>query len=98
MTFPGVEGVVGPGWLSTTGFPIRQSRAGTYPGGPTYSSVLDSMGANAPEWGVDAAAITIMDQHTADPFPIAGQNFELDFDQYNNPTGTGEADPGYTGE
>lgn len=98
MTFPGVEGIRGPGPLSTIGWQVRQSRAGAYPGSPTNVTALDAMGTNAPDWGLEAEAITIMDQHNADPFPIAGQNFELNFDQYNNPTGTGSADPGYTGE
>jgi hypothetical protein len=98
MTFPGVEGVVGPGWLSTTGFQVRQSRAGAYPGGETFSTVLDSMGPNAPAWGVTAAAVTVEQEAAADPHPIEQQNFELDFKQYNNPAGHGNADPGYTGE
>jgi hypothetical protein len=107
MTFPGVQGIVGPGWLSTTGFQIRQSKAGMYPGtagslrmagARNHQTVLDSMGSFAPAWGMAAEAITVMDEYAADPHPMAKQNFELDFDQYNNPPGTGDADPGYTGE
>lgn len=98
MTFPGVEGVRGPGWLSTVGFQVRQSRAGTVPGHHDYTSVLTSMGTNAPAWGVTAAANTVMEEYADDPHPMAKENFELDFKQYNNPPGTGDADPGYTGE
>lgn len=107
MTFPGVEGIRGPGWLSTTGFPIRQSKAGMYPGSAgslrmaganVHQTVLDSMGSNAPTWGVAAENISAMDRYAEDPHPLAKENFELDYKQYNNPPGTGDADPGYTGQ
>jgi hypothetical protein len=100
MTYPGIEGQRGPGWLSTTAFQVRQSHAGSLPGYSDYnqSGVLYSEGPHAAASAVDAAAITVMQEVAEDPHPIEAENFQLDFKQYNNPPGTGEADPGYTGQ
>lgn len=108
MTFPGVEGVVGPGWVSTTGFQVRQSRAGQYPGTQGATSVLDAMGTHAPAWGVTAAAVTVAEEVTAEPHPIEKDNFELPtayggtdqfgVDQTSPSFFDNDADPGYTGE
>lgn len=107
MSYPG-GGTRGVFWISKTGFQIRQSKAGGYPGYPDTQGVLDSMGPNAPEWGVAAAAITGMDRYATDPHPIEQDNFELPdaeggtrqfgVDQ-TSPSDPGDnADPGYTGE
>jgi len=110
MTYPGFSGQPAPGvfWISKTGFQIRQSKAGGYPGYPDTQGVLDSMGPNAPAWGVEAAAITGMARYAADPHPIEHGNFELPdaeggTKQFGvDPTEPSEfidnADPGYTGE
>lgn len=97
MTFPGVQGVQGPGWLSSVGFPVRQSRAGAYPGGESFVSVLDSMGSNAPAWGVAAQNVTVMQEMAADPHQIEAENFELDFDQQGVYTADTGSPQDYTG-
>jgi len=71
-------------------------------------TVLDSMGSNAPAWGIAAENITVMDEYAIDPHPMSHDNFEegvneggidqfgVDQDspsQFNN-----DAAPGYTGE
>jgi len=86
MTFPGVEGVKGPGWLSTTGFQIRQSRAGAQPGHAVATSagvnvpsvsVLDSMGLFAPNLAEPNPPITAISEYQHDPQAIEKDNFEL---------------------
>jgi hypothetical protein len=108
MTYPGIEGQQGVFWISKTGFQIRQSKAGGYPGYPDTQGVLDSMGSFAPTWGVEAAAITEMTRAGQDPHPIEQDNFELPdaeggTKQFGvDPTAPSEfinkAGPGYTGE
>lgn len=77
---------------------IRQSTAGSYPGGKTYTNVFDAMGSNAPASGVAAAEITVMDEVAANPHPIEAQNFELDFDQQGENTADFGTDADYTGQ
>jgi hypothetical protein len=96
MTYPGYPGQPGPTFISNAaGYQKRQVRAGAYP--PDRSTVLDAL-ANPPATGITAENKTVMQMRAQSPFPIEAQNFELNFDQYNNPPGTGSADPGYTGE
>lgn len=78
MTFPGVQGIRGPSSLMTpTGQQIRQSTAGSYPGGSTWTTVLDAMGSNAPAWGITAKHVTVMQEYAQLPRPMALENFEL---------------------
>jgi hypothetical protein len=76
MTFPGVQGVKGPGWLSTIGFSVRQSRAGQALGNPYFQTVLDSMGGNAPTKGITAEAVNAREEATDSPHTIEKDNFE----------------------
>lgn len=107
MTFPGVEGVKGPGWLSTTGFQVRQNRAGQYPGTQGATDVVHAMGPNAPAWAVTADAVTVEDEVAADPHPIEAENFEATpeeggVDHFGADQAGGKFDddavPGYEGE
>lgn len=107
MTFPGVEGIKGPGWLSTTGFQVRQSRAGQYPGTQGATSVVAAMGTHAPAWAVTAAALTVAEEVQDEPHPIEEDDFELPtayggtqqfgVDQSAPSDFENNADPGYTG-
>lgn len=81
MTYPGLQGQVGPAHHSSEGFQVRQSRAGGYPGTVGFANVIDSMGSHAPASAVVAAAVTVRQEVTANPHPIEAENFELDFDQ-----------------
>lgn len=108
MTFPGVEGVVGPGWLSTVGFQVRQSRAGQYPGTQGATDVIHAMGSYAPAWAITAEAVTVAEEVAADPHPIEEDNFEegvseggidqFGVDQDEPSYFDDDAVPGYTGE
>jgi hypothetical protein len=96
MTFPGVEGVIGPGWLTNTGFQVRQSRAGSYPGNSGFQTVLDSMGSNAPVRGVTAEAVNAREEAVDLPHAIEAENFEESpaqggIDQF----GVDKTDPSY---
>jgi hypothetical protein len=79
MVYPGLPGQVGP-----TGAPlanhkaqqIRQSTAGSYPGGKTYTTVIDAMGSNAPAAAIVAQQVTVPEEVTDEPFTIEGENFE----------------------
>lgn len=101
MVYPGYPGQIGPpGPLANhKGQQVRQSTAGSYPGGQTYTTVIDAMGSNVPDTlALPAEELTVEQEVTADPHPIEAQNFEHDFDQQ----GTNTADFGtaadYTGE
>lgn len=108
MTMPGVPGVRGPGWLSTTAFQVRQSFAGGYPGTSHYQSVVNSWGEFAPDSAVAAANVTAAFEHIVDPHPIQADDFELPnaeggtqqfgVDQTSPSDLSDNADPGYTGE
>jgi len=98
MVYPGLFGVGPPGPpANSKAQQIRQSTAGSYPGGKTYTNVFDAMGSNAPASGVAAAAITVMDEVAENPHPIEAQNFELDFDQQGTDTADFGTDADYTG-
>jgi len=99
MTFPGVEGIKGPGWLSTTGFQIRQSRAGAQPGHAVATSagvnvpsvsVLDSMGLFAPNLAEPNPPITAISEYQHDPQAIEKDN-RLEVQDYQ--FGVGAATP-----
>jgi hypothetical protein len=84
MTYPGLTYTIGPPPGTAVGQQVRQSRAGEYPGyysckGGRWTTVLDTMDGHAPSRGVTALALTVAQELTAFPFPIAGQNFEEDF-------------------
>jgi hypothetical protein len=107
MTYPGLPGQVGPPPQNTTGWQVRQSRAGEYPGYPDWVTLWQSMGSYAPALGVKAAQVTVAQEVSADPHPIEAENFELadalggidqfGVDQASPSTFVNDADPGYTG-
>ena len=78
MVYPGLPGQVGPPPASATGHQVRQSTAGSYPGGATYTNVFDAMGSHAPAAGVAAAAGTVAEEVADNPHPIEAENFEAD--------------------
>lgn len=55
---------------------IRQSRAGSYPGGNTYTTVIDAMGYNAPPAAIIAEQNTVIEEVADNPHPIEAENFE----------------------
>src|ERR1700693_4609872 len=97
MTYPGWWGVVGPPPSSTVGWQVRQSRAGKPAGGHT-TTVIDSMGTNAPASAITAAANTVAEEVTDNPHPIEAENFELDFDQATLTTDDVGSAADYTGK
>jgi hypothetical protein len=101
MTYPGWQGIKAGGPVGLRGAQVRQSTAGSYPG-KDWTNVLQSMGDNAPAWGVEAAAVTVAEEVAAAPFPIESNNFQLEHpfgvDQSDPNTFHNDADPGYTGE
>lgn len=78
MVYPGLPGQVGPrGPLANhKAQQIRQSTAGSYPGGKTYTTVIDAMGSNAPAAAIAAQEVTVLEEVADDPFTIEGENFE----------------------
>lgn len=76
MVYPGLPGQKGPPPLTAVGQQIRQSTAGSYPGGKTYTTVVDAMGHNAPANAVTAAAVTVMEEAADEPHSIEEDNFE----------------------
>lgn len=78
MVYPGLPGQSGPPPASATGHQVRQSTAGSYPGGATWTNVFDSMGEHAPADGVAAAGVTVEEEMAANPHAIEAENFEAD--------------------
>jgi hypothetical protein len=78
MVYPGLPGQVGPPGppANSKAQQIRQSTAGSYPGGKTYTTVVDAMGANAPAAAITAEHVTVMEEAADDPFTIEDDNFE----------------------
>ena len=97
MVYPGFPGQIGPPPLTAVGQQIRQSTAGSYPGGQTYTTVVDAMGSNAPAKAITAEANTVGEEVTDDPHPIEAQDFELDFDQQGDKTADFGTSADYTG-
>lgn len=96
MTFPGVEGVVGPPPYTNIGQQIRQSTAGSYPGSASYTTVIDAMGSNAPTLAKTAEEVTVMEEYAADPHPIEKDNFELPLAEGGTQQfGVDDTDPSY---
>lgn len=78
MVYPGLPGQIGPsGPLANhKAQQIRQSTAGSYPGGKTYTTVIDAMGSNAPASAVAAQQVTVRQEVIEEPHPIEEDNFE----------------------
>lgn len=78
MVYPGLPGQVGPPGppANHQAQQIRQSSAGSYPGGKTYTTAIDAMGSNAPASAITAQQITVTEEATDDPHTIEAENFE----------------------
>lgn len=76
MVYPGLPGQIGPPPQTAVGQQIRQSTAGSYPGGKTYTTVVDAMGPNAPATAIEAEQITVAQEVAAFPHPIEDDDFE----------------------
>jgi hypothetical protein len=105
MVYPGLPGQVGPTGAplpNSKGQQIRQSRAGSFPGGESWTTVLDAMGTNVPDTlAIPAEELTVEQEVAADPHPIEAQNFEAGVGGFDG-QGTNTADVGtsadYTGK
>jgi hypothetical protein len=78
MVYPGLfgQGPLAPP-ANHKGQQVRQSTAGSYPGGQSYTTVFDAMGTNVPDsLAIPAEKITVEQEVAADPHPIEAQNFE----------------------
>ena len=76
MTYPGLPGTVGPPPTTTVGWQVRQSTAGSYPGGSFYTTAVDAMGGNAPASALVAERVTAAIDHARTPYPLEQDNFE----------------------